>query len=153
MYLAYERLSDGLKRLVDQLEVVNDVRSADLLTRDRDARKVAEEIETNPPVIQPMVRIHGETGRKALFLSEAVTQSINGMTREESEGLLHYLFRHSVRPEFTYRHSWKLYDLALWDNRCVMHMAPKDYDSAEIRHMCRTSLKGEPSGRLLHARH
>jgi taurine dioxygenase len=141
-----------LKKLVDQLEVVNDVMGADLLTRNRDAKKVADEIDANPPVIQPMVRTHPETGLKALYLNETNTRSINGMTNEESEGLLKYLFRHSIRPEFTYRHAWKVHDIVMWDNRCTMHCAPKDYDSSQIRHMCRTTLMGEPSGRVLRSR-
>jgi taurine dioxygenase len=145
MYMAYDRLSDGLKSLLDKLEVVNDVMSADLLTRNRDGKTVANELDANPPVIQPMVRMHPETGRKALYLNESVTRSIYGMTCEESEGLLEYLFRHSIRPEFTYRHAWKVHDIVMWDNRCTMHCAPKDYDSSHIRHMCRTTLMGEPA--------
>jgi taurine dioxygenase len=152
MYMAYDRLSGAMQKLVDQLEVVNDVRGADLLTRGRTAKKVGEELDANPPVVQPMVRIHKETGRKALYLNETVTQSIYGMTYEESEGLLKYLFRHSVRPEFTYRHAWRVHDIVMWDNRCAMHVAPKDYDSSQIRHMCRTTLMGDPSGRVLHPR-
>jgi taurine dioxygenase len=145
MYLAYDRLSDRLKQVVDQLEVVNDLRGTDVMR----ATKIAKKLMVSPPVILPMVRIHKETGRKALYLNETVTRSIHGMTPEESEGLLKYLFKHSVRAEFTYRHVWKLHDIVLWDNRCTMHLAPKDYDSSQIRHMCRTTLLGDPIGRVL----
>ena len=153
MYMAYDRLSEKMKSIVDQLEVMNDL--GDLYRRVgpgmRDPGKVADDLKATPPVIQPMVRVHAETGRRALYLNEAVTYGIVGMTREESQPLLEFLFRHSVRPEFTYRHYWRLHDLVFWDNRCAMHLAPKDYDAGQIRQMCRTTLTGAPHGRYLEA--
>jgi taurine dioxygenase len=148
MYLAYERLSEKLKVVVDQLEVVNDLQGTTLM-KNRDPQKAKVELLANPPVVQPMVRTHPETGRKALYLNETVTRCIYGMTSDESEGLLQYLFQHSVRAEFTYRHAWKLNDIVMWDNRCTMHLAPKDYDARQLRHMCRTTLVGSPIGRAL----
>jgi taurine dioxygenase len=68
------------------------------------------------------------------------------MTVAESEGLLRFLFAHSIRPEFTFRHRWAEGDLVLWDNRCTMHMAPADYDRSYVRHMRRTTLEGAPLG-------
>lgn len=148
MYMAYDRLSDGMKKMIEQLEVVNDLMGADL-TKNRDMAKVAEELAANPPVVQPMVRTHDETGLKALYLNETNTRCVYGLTVQESEGLLKYLFQHSVRPEFTYRHQWRVNDIVMWDNRCAMHVAPKDYDASELRHLSRTTLRGEPSGRVL----
>ena len=81
--------------------------------------------------------------------SEAVTRRIEGMSEAESRGLLQYLFAHSVRPEFTFRHTWRLHDLVLWDNRCAMHLAPPDFDQTQLREMFRTTLVGEPMGRAL----
>ena len=140
MYAAYEKLSPTLKKVVDVLSVVNDLGSYTAV------RQLDDHVHDNPPVVQPMVRIHAETGRKALYLNETVTRQIHGMTREESAGLLQYLFAHSVRPEFTYRHRWRRHDLVMWDNRCAMHLAAGDYDPAEVRQMYRTTLAGEPSG-------
>lgn len=90
MYMAYDRRSGVMQKLVDQLEAVNDVRGADLLTQNRTAKKVG--------------------------------------------------------------HAWRVHDIVMWDNRCAMHVAPKDYDSSQIRHMCRTTLMGDPSGRVLRPR-
>ena len=140
MTAAYDKLSPALKNMVDGLSVVNDLGSYTAV------RQLDDHVHDNPPVVQPMVRIHAETGRKALYLNETVTRQIHGMTREESAGLLQYLFAHSVRPEFTYRHRWRRHDLVLWDNRCAMHLAAGDYDPAEVRQMYRTTLEGEPSG-------
>lgn len=144
MYEAYDRLSATMKSVVDALHVVNCLGDVDMARRD--PQRVAQALRDNPPVVQPMVRLHPETGRKALYLNETVTRQIHGMTREESEGLLQYLFRHSVRPEFTFRHRWRKHDLVIWDNRCSMHLAPADYDTQHLRHMCRTTLCGEPLG-------
>ena len=58
-----------------------------------------------------------------------------GMSAEESAGLLKFLFAHSVKPEFTFRHHWQPFDLVLWDNRCTMHLAPKDYASGAVRQL------------------
>ncbi len=149
MYMAYETLSPKLQELLAGLEVVNDV---NLYYRrgngSRSQGKVEEDSKANPPVIQPMVRTHPETGRKALFVSEAVGVRIHGMTEEESAPLLQFLFRHSTRPEFTYRHYWRRFDLVFWDNRCLQHLAPKDFDFSQVRHMCRTTLTGTPCGRV-----
>lgn len=140
MYAAYEKLSPTLKKVVDGLSVVNDLGSYTAV------RQLDDHVHDNPPVVQPMVRIHAETGRRALYLNETVTRQIHGMTREESAGLLQYLFAHSVRPEFTYRHRWRRHDLVLWDNRCAMHLAAGDFDPGEVRQMYRTTLEGAPSG-------
>ena len=150
MYMAYDALSDTLKRMVEGLEAVHDI--AYYYSRYMEGR-VAEHIERvikiNPPVAQPVVRTHPETGRKALYVSEDLTSQIVGMTRLESAGLLDSLFEISVRPEFLYRHAWKVGDLLMWDNRCTMHRAPADYDPKQIRLMHRVTVLGTPCGRVV----
>jgi len=150
MYMAYETLSETVKKIVDRLSVVNDVSLAPEYQL-MDPHQVAQSIIDNPPVVHPMVRVHPETGRKALYVSPMLTREIHGMTRAESAGLLNYLYQHATQPEFGYRHSWQVGDLILWDNRCTMHLAPKDYDHSELRDMCRTTLRGEIIGRFLNA--
>ena len=54
-----------------------------------------------------------------------------------------------MKPEFVFRHHWRLHDLVMWDNRCTMHMAPPDYDLTIPRYMMRTTIEGTPVGRLL----
>lgn len=147
MAMAWEALSPAMQRLLEPLRVVNSLQKSELRTRDP-LQTDEENRRLVPPVVQPMVRTHPETGCKALYLSETVTTRIYGMTLEESDGLLQFLFRHSVRPEFTYRHRWCLWDIVMWDNRSTMHLAPGDYDPAQVRHMSRTTLVGEPLGEL-----
>ncbi len=146
-YMAYERLSPTLRGIVDRLEVVNDRLAAPELTWIPPEQAARERIEY-PPTVQPMVRVHPETGRKGIFCNETVTVRIHGMTVEESRGLLHYLYAHSIRAEFVYRHRWNLGDLVMWDNRCTIHLAPVDYDMNQVRDMYRVTLAGTPTGRV-----
>lgn len=143
MYLAYDTLSEGMKGIVENLWAVHDITHSKVNEGRRD---MAEMRANTPPVAQPMVRIHPETGRKALYISEMVTSNIIGMKREEAQPLLNYLFAHSCRPEFTYRHRWQVGDLMCWDNRCTNHLALTDYDINTPRVLYRTTLLGKPCG-------
>ena len=151
MYAAYNTLSDTMKGVLDPLESVQDLGYfyGNRGIGAREADKVSADIGDNPAVVQPLVTVHPETGRKALFVNESLIRQIHGMNREESAGLLQYLHRHATRPEFTYRHYWRVGDLVMWDNRCTQHLAPRDYDPDQVRHMCRTTLKGHSQGRYL----
>jgi taurine dioxygenase len=153
MYLAYERLSPKLRAVLDGLEAVHDftMRLGGLAAY-LDAEKIAARRKKSPPVAHPAVRTHPETGRKSLFVSEAVTSRFVGMTADESGGLLEHLFAHSVRPEHTYRHRWRVDDVAIWDNRCTLHHALKDFDHSSPRHMVRMAVLGTPLGRVLEGR-
>lgn len=148
MYMAFDTLSEGMKKMLDGLWAVHDMAIGNDI-KNRDPQLMAEAKRKNPPVAQPVVRTHPETGLKALYVSEMVTSHFDGMTREESRPLLEYLFRHSVTPEFTYRHEWRPKDVLMWDNRCTMHMALADYSHSSPRHMHRTQISGTPLGRSM----
>jgi taurine dioxygenase len=150
MYLAYDRLSPTLRSVLDNLEAVHDfsLRLGKLATY-LDPEKIAARRRKSPPVAHPVVRVHPDTGRKSLFVSEAVTSHFLGMTRDESAGLLDHLFRHSAIPEITYRHRWRLNDVGIWDNRCTLHLALKDFDHSSPRHMIRMAVLGTPLGRIV----
>ena len=91
----------------------------------------------------PIIRTHPETGRKALFVNPGHTTDVEGMSEEESRDLLDALFEHSLRPEFIYRHKWRVGDTVVWDNRRVMHNA-EPYDMARFtRHMLRSCVHGD----------
>jgi taurine dioxygenase len=152
MYKAFGTLSAGLQNLLRPMEAVHSVThyvQKNPFFAKRDPAQTAELERLSPPVAQPVVRIHSETGKPALYISEGQTSRFVGMTVAESEGLLEYLFRHSVMPEFTYRHQWSVGDLLMWDNRCTLHLALKDYTHDQKRHMHRITVLGEPCGRLL----
>jgi taurine dioxygenase len=150
MYLAYERLSPRLQSVLEGLEAVHDfsLRLGNLATY-LDTEKIAARRKKSPPVAHPVVRVHPDTGRKSLYVSEAVTSHFVGMSRDESKGLLEHLFSHSTRPEFTYRHRWQVDDVAIWDNRCTLHLALKDFDHTSPRHMVRMAVLGTPLGHVV----
>lgn len=142
MTLAYDALSDGMKKMIEPLHGIHTgTRKVDDPNSDREK----EQKKINPPIAQPVVRVHPETGRKALYIGEKVSCFV-GMTVEESRPMIDYLVKHATRPQFVYRHQWKQDDIVLWDNRSTMHIALGDYREGEIRHLERTTVKGTPSG-------
>jgi taurine dioxygenase len=149
LYRAYETLSPALQSMLEDLWAVHDFskRLGNLATY-LDSEKIAERRKSSPPVEHPVGRVHPETGRRALYVSKAVTTRFRGMTPAESEGLLAYLFEHSVRPELTLRHRWQVNDVGIWDNRCTLHLALKDFDDASPRHMLRMAVLGAVSGTI-----
>ena len=145
MYLAYDALSAGMKKLIADLHGVHLSGTRKLANNTTGVIRADEQKRINPPVAQPVVRTHPETGRKALYIGEKVKR-FDGMTEEESAPLIDYLVRHATRPEFVYRHQWRKHDILAWDNRCVMHQALGDFDETQLRHMERTTVLGTPSG-------
>jgi taurine dioxygenase len=140
-YAAYEALSEGLRRLLDDLKAVNASSKADA-TRTREDLTRQKEIVAEYVAEHPVVRTHPETGRKALYVNVGHTVRFSGMTEEESAPLLAFLFRHQVKPEFTCRFQWRAGSLAFWDNRCTQHNPVNDYHGHR-RVMYRITLAGD----------
>jgi taurine dioxygenase len=92
--------------------------------------------------LHPVVRVHGETGRPALFVNPQYTVGLDGFASHEAKPLLDFLFRHSVQPEFTCRWRWEVGDVAMWDNRSLQHMAMADFTGYR-RFLHRTTVAGE----------
>ncbi|HEX9672030.1 MAG TPA: TauD/TfdA family dioxygenase [Burkholderiales bacterium] len=145
MYLAYDTLSAGMKKLIADVHGIHLSGTRKLANDTTGVVRADEQKRINPPVAQPVVRVHPETGRKALYIGEKVKR-FDGMTEEESLPLIDYLVRHATHPEFLYRHQWRKNDILAWDNRCVMHQALGDFDETQLRHMERTTILGTPSG-------
>ena len=100
------------------------------------------QIEAVPPVAQPIVRTHPETGRRALFVSEHFTTRVLGVPEDESRALLAELFAHTTRDELVYRHRWQPGDMVFWDNRSLMHLAGGAPDHLR-RRLNRTTIEGD----------
>jgi taurine dioxygenase len=144
-YMAYDALSAGMKKLIADLHGIHLSGTRRINVAEAGSARREEVMKLNPPIAQPLVRVHPETGRKALYLGEKVKR-FDGMTEAESQPLIDYLNRHATRPEFVYRHQWRADDLLVWDNRCTLHQALGDFDETQIRHMERTTVRGTPSG-------
>ena len=148
MYLAYETLSSGMKRLLDGLVAVNSSAAADVSRTREDRLKDSARADAKKEYVasHPVVRVHPETGRRALYVNVAHTVRFEGMTEEESAPILKYLYAHQTRPEFTCRFRWRAGSLAMWDNRCAQHNAINDYQGHR-RLLHRITLAGDkPTG-------
>lgn len=94
-----------------------------------------------PPVRQALVRTHPATGRKSLYLGSHASHII-GWPIEEGRRLLQELLRFATQPQFVYRHTWRVHDLVMWDNRCVLHRGQPWDESRYRRVMHRTTVAG-----------
>jgi taurine dioxygenase len=101
-----------------------------------------EDPRTAPGPNHPIVRRHPETGHDALYLGRRHAY-VNGLSVERSEALLDALWAHATQPEFTWHHQWRVGDILMWDNRCVMHRRDA-FDPQSRRVMHRTQCKGTP---------
>jgi taurine dioxygenase len=124
MYAAYEALSDRMKAYLDGLTALHD---SDHVYRGTYANYGVADKPEYPRASHPVVRTHPVTGRKALYVNRGFTTCINGIPRDESDGILSYLFAHMENPIFQCRFRWRENSIAFWDNRCAQHRAMWDY--------------------------
>lgn len=137
MYAAYETLSQPVRNMIDGLEAEHSgYKTLPLL-----GNGYGDHLQREMRNVHPVVRVHPETGRKALFVNELWTEKIVGVSAHESESILKMLWKHSQRPEFTMRWKWSVGDLVLWDNMAFQHYAVNDYTGSRV--LQKGYIKGE----------
>jgi len=144
MYAAYDALSSPIRDLINSMTAIHDYYRAFgdiVLEGPGGLEKLLDDMRKLPPVQHPVVRTHPETRRKNLFVNRGFTRRINGLTTVESNHLLDLLFEHTEHPNFQVRHRWRQHDVAMWDNRCTMHLASSDFTG--LRRMHRITLLGD----------
>jgi taurine dioxygenase len=141
MYAAYETLPADLKERVQSLWCKHDATRNSAGGLRRGMPEVIDP-STSPGTAHPMVRTHPETGRNALYLGRRRHAYIVGLPLAESERLLDRIWAHASQPQFSWHHTWRLGDLVLWDNRCVMHRR-NPFDPLARRVMHRTQIQGD----------
>jgi alkyl sulfatase len=147
----YADLPHDLRQLADQLRAVHsnghDYGRPDVVAlraKIGEARLanlaafVAEVFETEHPV----VRVHPETGERALLLG-GFAHRLVGHNSAESVDILRMLQSYVTRPENVVRWTWQVGDVAIWDNRSTMHYAIYDYGD-DRRRMQRVTTAGTP---------
>lgn len=139
MYAAYEALSDRMKAYLDGLTAVHD---GEPVYRGMYANLGVADKPSYPRAEHPVVRTHPVTGRKALYVNRGFTTRILGIPRDESDGILRYLWDHAENPLFQCRFRWRENSVAFWDNRCAQHRAMWDY-WPHTRAGFRVTIKGE----------
>ena len=125
MEAAYEGLGPAMRDMVDGLVAVHDF--VQVFGHGRSAEELAELREKYPPAEHPVIRTHPVTGRKSIYVNVAFTSRIKGLRPDESQQILHHLYRQAAVPEYQCRFKWEPNSIALWDNRCVQHYAVSDY--------------------------
>jgi taurine dioxygenase len=136
MYLAYETLSEPIKRLCESLHALHT--SAHVYSRGVYGRSDKQ----FPQAVHPVVRTHPVTKRKSLFVNRGFTTRIVELGKTESDAVLGMLLRHTETPEFQCRFRWARHSVAFWDNRCALHRATFDYHP-EVRHGHRVTIRGD----------
>jgi taurine dioxygenase len=145
MGLAYDALSDGLKRTLKGLRAIHTSRhvfgvKAHQASPERQDRFVNPELATQDAV-HPVVIRHPESGRPCLYVNANFTTHFESWTEKESKPLLDFLYAHAARPEFQTRFKWEEGSIAFWDNRATWHYALNDYQG-ERRLMHRITIEG-----------
>jgi taurine dioxygenase len=137
-YAAYDALSDEMKRRLDGLEALHKSHGGINGTKGPSARPAGW--EEQPGSVHPVVIIHPDTGRKAIYVNPVHTVKILGLSDEDSAALLRTLYEHCARPEFEYAHKWALGDVVLWDQRSTMHRAGGGVPVDQPRVLLRTMI-------------
>jgi taurine dioxygenase len=142
VHASYDDLPVDVKRRIDGLKVLHTFKSS------RSPRKKVELTEEErrrlPETVQPLVIVHPENGRKALYMNTAHMERIIDMEDDKAFALIGELMAHATQPKYEYRHVWQPGDMVMWDNRSVMHQANADYAPAEKRFLHRLMLVGTP---------
>ena len=145
---AYEALSPGLKSTLDTLNAVHsagrEYAPGGNSSEKRQSMTVVEAEGATGECVHPVVKVHPETGRKALYVNPAFTIRFDGWSRRESKPLLDFLFQHARHEPFTCRFAWRPGSVAFWDNRSVWHFALNDYPG-QRRHMRRVTVDPQPT--------
>ena len=137
---AYDALSAPTRTMLAELTAVHSVLNAAISTSytkeyagklDQAAQKAA---------VHPVVLKHPVSGRAALYVNEGFTSRIIELSALESAAILKMLFEHSTRPDFVYRHRWRLNDVVMWDNFSNMHFAVPNYKAHGWRLLNRTTV-------------
>jgi taurine dioxygenase len=145
MEAAYEALSPEWQQRLDGLRAVHRYRRKQ--AADGQSTRVelneAQKAQT-PDVIHPLIRTNVDTGRKSIFAHKGMTAEIVGLSPQESDEILGFLFDHTIKPDFRYDFSWSPGDVVMWDNRSTMHSATtRDLPAGLYRSLYRTTVRGE----------
>jgi taurine dioxygenase len=120
MSAAYDALSPRMKTYLEGLTAVHDGEHV--------YRSIVNDPNKKFPCsVHPVVRTHPVTGKKCLFVNQSYVLNIVGLSKHESEAILHYLYEHCTNPNFQVRFRWTPKAVAFWDNRCTQHLAVWDY--------------------------
>ena len=135
--LAYEALSDKMKKFLSKLKAVHSIVKTithDELLDGNALKRFNVMNEKLPPIEHPVIRTHPETGKKLIYVNEIFTSHISGLNIKESDAILGFLYKHLHNPDFQCRFIWENNSIAFWDNQITQHYAVGDYRSLRLMH-------------------
>jgi len=143
MRAAWDALDDATKRRIDGLAAHHSIyySQAKIGHAAKPGSGYGFHEEGEP--LRPLVKTHPETGRKALYIGRHA-HDVPGLSPAESEALLDELLDFACRPPRTFEHAWRPGDVALWDNRCLLHRA-RPYPRDRARVMVHVRVAGDPA--------
>lgn len=146
MYLATEYASDTMRTILRSLQAVHSpamgygpAATHNELIEHMDIRYGDDGTSMH---LHPMIRRHPRTGRDAIFVNPVYTVGIDGLREEEADAILGQIHEVATNPVHLCRFRWAPGSMAVWDNRCTMHLPLADYHGAR-REMWRTTVRGE----------
>ena len=116
-YAAYDQLSSPMKDLCEGLTALHDAHPHN---------------QPDQMAIHPVVRLHPETQRRALYINQHFTRRIVELSAAESEAVLKYLIGWISHPKFSVRYRWRPGTVCMWDNRCTQHMVLNDFTGERV---------------------
>jgi taurine dioxygenase len=125
----YERLDPSRRGRCASLRVVHvpDDTLLSTVRRHHGEDVVRRLIAEHPPIEQPLVRLHAETGRPAMWLSPLYATKVVGLDDVASRRVLDSLHRQIRDPEVQVRWRWAAGDVAIWDETSTCHRALTDH--------------------------
>jgi alpha-ketoglutarate-dependent taurine dioxygenase len=143
MRAAYDALDDATRARVAGLAAHHSIKWSQARAGFTDALPVSYGYDVDEPPLRPLVKVHPVTGRRSLFIGRHA-HAVPGLDPDESQRLLDDLLAFACQPPRVHLHDWEPGDVAVWDNRCVLHRA-RPYDYREPRVMKHTRISGEAS--------
>lgn len=138
MYRAYDTMPADLKDRITGLKALFRYGGRQGLSREH----LSAADKAAPPVVHPVVRLHPETGKPAVYVNPYHTLAIQGIARDESDALLDDVFEWCDRPEFQWAHAWRPGDTIVWENRSAVHSGSLDYPLDQRRIFMRATVRG-----------
>ena len=146
MRAGYDALDDVMKSQIDGLCALHSNYYSHEMLGQQPHTGDGFGFHTRGAPLRPLVKTHPVTHRKSLYIGRHA-YGIPGMTDAQSEALLTALLEQAAQPPRITEHHWRPGDLAIWDNRCVLHrVAPYDYSQARV--MRHTRIAGDPVSEL-----
>ncbi|MBT4489712.1 MAG: TauD/TfdA family dioxygenase [Rhodospirillaceae bacterium] len=137
---AYEDLTGAEKQRLDGLSAAHRYATQRAPVQPK-ARSEAEAAET-PEVVHPLVRTHEDTGQRAIYFNPNRTDRVMDVSHEESEDVLQWIDGCMTKAQYRYDHEWRVGDLLIWDNRCLVHAVNMDFPVGQTRLHQRILLRG-----------